>query len=325
MIRNVLVTGGAGYIGSHVCKALQGAGINPISFDNYSRGHREFVQWGPGEEGDIQDTDLVEAILKKHKVNAVIHMAGFAYVGESIKNPLTYFDNNVSGSVSLLKAICRAGIKHMVFSSSCATYGVPDELPIDEDSRQKPINPYGYSKLMVEDILKDLSETGLMSSVSLRYFNAGGADPKLEIGEKHDPETHLVPLVIQATEINGNPIRVFGDDYPTKDGTCIRDFIHVTDLADAHVRALQYIENNKGAHFFNLGTGVGSSVLDVIKTAEKITGKPVRRTIDPRRPGDPPVLVADYVKAKKELGWVLNHSNLYEIVETAYRWEEKNK
>jgi UDP-arabinose 4-epimerase len=322
MKKTVLVTGGAGYIGSHTCKALAEAGFEPVVYDSLLRGNSWAVRWGPMEQGDLMDEDRLQEVLRTYRPEGVIHFAAFAYVGESMQDPLAYYRNNTCGTVALLRAMAAEGVGRLVFSSTCATYGTPESNPIREDMPQNPINPYGRSKLMVEHVLKDCALTGALSAVALRYFNAAGADADGEIGEAHDPETHLIPLALGAAQGSAPPLTVFGDDHPTPDGTCIRDYIHVTDLADAHVRALGYAGSNPGFAAFNLGTGAGVSVRELIRTAEEITGRAVPHVIGPRRDGDPAALVADSTLARERLGWSAQHSDLRNILGTAWNWME---
>lgn len=319
----VLVTGGAGYIGSHTCKALAQAGYLPISYDNLSRGFRDAVRYGPLVVGDIADRATLDAALAKHKPVAILHFAAVAYVGESMADPLLYYRNNTAGALSLIEAALAAGIDKLVFSSTCATYGVPKTLPIDEDTPQIPINPYGRSKRMVEQMLQDIGAVTPLRSVALRYFNACGTDPDGEIGENHDPETHLLPLAINAALGLGPALQVFGNDYPTPDGTCIRDYIHVTDLADAHLRALTYLEKGGATTAINLGTGSGFSIREILTAVERVLGTPVPHTISPRRPGDPPSLVALADKARDVLGWEPKHSDIETVVKTAAAWARR--
>lgn len=316
----VLVTGGAGYIGSHTCKALAQAGYMPAVYDNLSRGNGWAVKWGPLEVGDIMDVDRLREVLRAHKPIGVIHFAAFAYVGESVEDPLLYYRNNVGGTMALLSAMTAEGVDRLVFSSTCATYGTPATNPIREDMPQNPINPYGHSKLMVERILRDCVRAGNLDAVALRYFNAAGADAEGEIGEVHDPETHLIPLALAAAKGVAPPLTVFGDDHPTPDGTCIRDYIHVTDLADAHVRALAYVKGNAGFNVFNLGTGVGISINELIAAVRDVTGSEVPFSFGPRRAGDPAALVADPTRAREALGWQTQNSDLNSILSTAWRW-----
>ncbi|BCU06778.1 UDP-glucose 4-epimerase GalE [Allochromatium tepidum] len=316
----VLVTGGAGYIGSHTCKALARAGYRPITLDNLVYGHEWAVRWGPLEIGDISDRTCLDAVIARHRPEAVIHFAAYAYVGESVRDPGRYYRNNVAGTLTLLEAMRDHAIPHIVFSSTCATYGVPDRTPITEDHPQRPINPYGASKLMVERILADFEQAHGLGWIALRYFNAAGADPEGEIGEDHDPETHLIPLALQAAAGRGPQLQVFGDDYPTPDGSCIRDYIHVADLAEAHVKSLAHLRAGEASGAFNLGTGQGASVLEVIAAVEHVTGRPVPREIGPRRPGDPPVLYADADKARRLLGWEPRYREPAETIEHAWKW-----
>jgi len=320
---NILVTGGAGYIGSHACKALALAGHTPITYDNLVYGHRDAVQWGPLEQGDTTDRARLDDVLDRHRPDAVLHFAAYAYVGESVENPGKYWHNNVHGTLVLLEALRDHGVGRFVFSSTCATYGEPQTIPMTESHPQWPINPYGWTKLAVERMLADFHAAHGLRSIALRYFNAAGADPEAETGEDHDPETHLIPLVLDAAIGRREKITVFGDDYATPDGTCIRDYIHVTDLADAHLRALDWLGNNDTATAFNLGNGQGFSVNEVIDTARRVTGKAIQAELGPRRPGDPPRLVGDSTKAIGELGWQPRYAGIDTIVETAWRWHRK--
>jgi UDP-arabinose 4-epimerase len=321
----ILVTGGAGYIGSHTCKALAAKGFVPVTYDNLSCGHRWAVRWGPFIQGDLADVVLLETVLREYNIKAVIHFAAFAYVGESMRDPGKYFQNNIVNSLNLLQAMQKAGIDRLVFSSSCATYGIPDELPINESHRQAPVNPYGESKLFVERALHWYDQAHELRSMALRYFNAAGADPEGEIGEEHDPETHLVPLVIQAALGRRSSIEIFGVDYPTKDGTAVRDYVHVTDLANAHVAALGYLISGGSSDVINLGTGHGYSVKEVISAVEDIAGRRVPAISANRRLGDPPELIADAAKARSIIQWIPQYSALETIVETAWRWTESAK
>ncbi len=317
--RQVLVTGGAGYIGSHTAKALHQRGLTPVVYDNLVYGHRSAVQWGPLVEGDIRDRAKLLDTLRRYDISAVLHLAAFAYVGESMKSPAVYFDNNVTGSLSLLDAMLEVGVRHVVFSSSCATYGIPDHTPINEDTPQSPINPYGETKLMIERALRWYGGAYDLSWAALRYFNAAGADPEGQLGEQHEPETHLIPLVLRAA-LHGIPFDVFGDDYPTHDGTCMRDFVHVTDLADAHVLALEYLMNGGESAALNLGSGHGYTVREVIQAARAVAGRDVPHRISPRRAGDPAALVADPARAEQTIGWRAHRSSLESIVSSAYNW-----
>jgi len=326
----ILVTGGAGYIGSHAARALRRSGYEVLLYDNLSTGFRRLAQGFELVEGDIADDAKLRPVLAR--VDAVMHFAAHAYVGESVENPRKYFRNNVLGALSLLNSALDTGIRRFVFSSTCAVYGIPKQIPITEQTPREPVNPYGASKLFFENALEAYSQAYGLRSVRLRYFNAAGADEGGEIGELHDPETHLIPLALAASTGNGSELQIYGSDYPTPDGTCLRDYIHVSDLADAHVRALQYLEKSKDekngdekggdSPAINLGTGRGHSVLEVIQAAENATGRPVRRTIGPRRPGDPPILVADPAKAQRVLGWTAKR-NLADIVSSAWTWMQK--
>jgi UDP-arabinose 4-epimerase len=320
---SVLVTGGAGYIGSHTCKALAQAGYLPVTYDSLCRGNAWAVKWGPLEEGDLMDGERLRAVLRRHRPVGVIHFAAFAYVGESMGDPLSYYRNNVGGTVSLLQAMAAENVGRFVFSSTCATYGTPESNPIREDMPQRPINPYGQSKLMVEQVMKDSAQTGALNAVALRYFNAAGADPDGEIGEEHDPETHLIPLALGAAKGLYPPLTVFGAAHPTPDGTCIRDYIHVADLADAHVRALALTEKPIGFEALNLGTGTGVSIKELISMAQEITGRDVPHSYGPARAGDPAALVADPSRACEVLGWAPRHSDLRSILQTAWNWMER--
>jgi UDP-glucose-4-epimerase GalE len=319
-MKSILVTGGAGYIGSHTCKALHNAGYTPVTFDSLVYGHREAVKWGPFIEGDLSDKVLLKKTLADHDIEAVIHFAAYAYVGESMEQPQKYFTNNVVNTLSLLDVMHDAGVGHIVFSSTCATYGLPERVPIDESHPQQPVNPYGESKLFIERALKWYDVAYAMKSVALRYFNAAGADADREIGEDHEPETHLIPLVIQAALRQREQVSIFGTDYPTTDGTAIRDYIHVTDLGDAHVRALEYLLGRGESVALNLGTGRGYSVRDVITSVENMSGRVVPVINAPRRAGDPAELVADAAAARHILGWEPRHSSLDNITKTALEW-----
>ena len=320
---NVLVTGGAGYIGSHCCKELHRQGHRPITIDNLVYGHREFVKWGDFCRGDIGNPAHLQDCLKKYHIDAVMHFAAYAYVGESVEVPLKYYTNNVFNTIQLFNKLVEHQIRYFIFSSSCATYGNPESIPIDENHGKSPVNPYGRTKRMIEEILKDLEASGDLAFTSLRYFNAAGADPEGQIGENHDPETHLIPLVLDVAANKREVINVFGTDYDTPDGTCIRDYIHVTDLARAHVLALEKLINSNRSCVFNLGQGKGYSVLEVIDKAEEVTGKKIKTVNSDRRPGDPPVLVASNEKAMQQLDWKPEFSILDDIIETAWKWHQK--
>lgn len=323
MTRTVFVTGGAGYVGSHGCKAFAKAGWKVVVFDNLSRGWREFVRWGDLIEGDLRDRAGVEAALKAVKPDAVVHYAALAYVNESVTDPALYYDVNVGGTISLLDGMRAAGVDKLLFSSTCATYGVPASSPIDETFPQAPINPYGWTKLMIERALADYSAAYPLRYVALRYFNAAGADPDGEVGERHDPEPHVIPLAIKAARSGETPFRIFGSDFDTRDGTCVRDYIHVTDLADAHARALDYLLNGGQSDVFNLGTGNGTTVTEIADAVDRRSNRPLRRIKADRRAGDPPALVAAAAKAERVLGWRPTHSSIEEIIDTAWRWHEK--
>lgn len=322
-MKHVLVTGGAGYIGSHACKALAASGYVPVTFDNMVYGHESAVRWGPLVRGDILDRAALDAVIRDWQPIAVMHFAAFAYVGESVANPGKYYRNNVAGSLNLLEALRDHGIDRFVFSSTCATYGMPDVVPIPENHAQRPINPYGSSKLMIERMLRDFDVAHGLRSISLRYFNAAGADPEAETGEVHDPETHLIPLVLDAAAGRRPEIVVYGDDYDTPDGTCIRDYVHVADLADAHVLALSALEGGAGTDAYNVGNGRGYSVREVIDTARTVTGGNIPARIGERRPGDPPRLVADAGRIREELGWQPRHPDLTDMIDTAWRWHRR--
>ena len=319
----VLVTGGAGYIGSHTCKSLRRAGYLPVVYDNLIYGHEWAVRWGPLERGDILDRGRLDEVFEKYLPDAVVHFAAFAYVGESVTSPRKYYRNNVVGSLTLLEAMQDHGVGDIVFSSTCATYGVPEALPIREQTEQRPINPYGASKLMVERMLVDFDAAYATKSIILRYFNAAGADPDNEIGENHDPETHLLPLVLDAASGRRNNISVFGTDYPTPDGTCVRDYIHVSDLAEAHVSALQALLAGNRSEVYNLGNGRGFSVKEVINSVERVTGLAVPAVFGERRAGDPASIVSDASRAREELGWRPRIPEIDEIVRTAWSWHQR--
>lgn len=323
MGKSILVTGGAGYIGSHACKALAKAGYEPVAYDNLVYGHKEAVRWGPLVEGDVGDRVLVAETIRRHAIGAVMHFAAFAYVGESVEQPEKYFQNNVVNTLSMLEGMRAAGVKSIVFSSTCATYGLPEIMPIREETPQHPVNPYGETKLMVERALHWYGVAHGLRYVALRYFNAAGADPDGEIGEDHQPETHLIPLILDAATGRRSHIGVFGTDYPTPDGSAVRDYIHVQDLADAHVRALRYLDDGGESCALNLGTGQGHSVIETIAAARRVTGRPIPSRDSPRRPGDPPVLVADATRAREKLGWVPALGALDHIIGTAWAWHQK--
>lgn len=322
---HVLLCGGAGYVGSHMAKWLVAKGFHVTVLDNLSTGHREAARWGSLAEVDLLDGDAVEEVFRTHRFDAVMHFCARSLVGESVAKPYDYYLNNVSGTLNLLQAMQRNGVNRLVFSSTAAVYGHPVSPLIDEDHPKSPINPYGMSKLMVEYILADAAKAYGLRSVSLRYFNAAGASETAEIGEAHQPETHLIPNVLKAVLGQGPGLKVFGDDYPTPDGTCVRDYVHVEDLAQAHELALGYMETHEGAHAFNLGSGQGFSVREVMAAAEQVTGRRVPYEMAPRRAGDPAVLVASSARARRELGWKPKYNDLSSIIESAWRWHADPK
>jgi UDP-glucose 4-epimerase len=318
--RHILVCGGAGYIGSHMARWLALRGSRVTVLDDLSTGHREAVQWGELIEADLLDPESLERAFSGRRFDAVMHFCARSLVGESMAQPYAYYANNVAGTLNLLETMRRHDVSRLVFSSTAAVFGQPVADRIDEQHPRQPINPYGASKLMVERILADAASAYGLSSVALRYFNAAGASPDATIGESHQPETHLIPNVLRAALGTGPALKVFGDDYPTPDGTCVRDYVHVDDLAQAHERALAYLEANPGAHAFNLGNGQGFSVREVIAAASAVSGSPIAHAIEPRRPGDPSVLVATSAKARELLGWTPVHATLEPIIESALRW-----
>jgi UDP-arabinose 4-epimerase len=328
MVR-VLVTGGAGYIGSHTCKALAFAGHEPVTYDSLEGGFREFVQWGPLEEGNLRDGARLAAVLREYDPAAVLHFAGYIAAGESVADPLKYYENNVVGGLTLLRAMRDMGrdtdIPALVFSSTAAVYGNPETTPIPETHALAPINPYAHSKLFIEQALQDYGAAYGLRWAALRYFNAAGADPDGGIGERHDPETHLIPLAIRAALGTSDPLTIFGDDYDTADGTPIRDYVHVGDLADAHVAALDYLLGGGDSTAMNLGLGNGHSVHDVVTAVERVLGKPVPRRLGKRRPGDPTVLVADAQRASDLLDWTPRFADLDGIVASAAQWESHRR
>lgn len=321
---NILVTGGAGYIGGHACKALAEAGYTPVTFDNLEYGHRWAVKWGPLVEGELADTKLLKQTFADYQIDAVMHFAAYAYVGESMTEPGKYFRNNVVNTIGLLDTMVECGIDTIVFSSTCASYGLPVRVPMDELHPQRPVNPYGESKLFVERALRWYSMAHGLRVAALRYFNAAGADPDGEIGEDHKPETHLIPLVIEAALGHRSHVHIFGSDYPTPDGSAIRDYIHVTDLAGAHVLALKKLQSNADNLFLNLGTGRGYSVKEVIAKVEQLSGNIVDARLSPRRAGDPAELVAAPGLTAELLGWKPEYSSLETIIETALYWHSKH-
>ena len=321
----VLVTGGAGYIGSHTAKHLAAAGHDPVVFDDMSQGHDWAVKWGRLERGSLSDPARLSEVFAARKIDAVVHFAANALVGESMSNPAKYFQNNTVGSLNLLNAMREAGVGTIVFSSTCATYGDPVRAPIDETHPQAPVNPYGESKLMVEKMLRWYGEIHGLRWMALRYFNAAGADPDGEIGEDHDPETHLIPLVVGAVLGTRPPVKIFGTDYPTPDGTAVRDYVHVMDLADAHLRAIECLRAGTASQAINLGTGRGHSVKEVIDTVARAGGTGVPAIESPRRAGDPPELVAAPTRARDVLGWTCRYPDIEIIVGHAWAWHEKHR
>ena len=320
----ILVVGGAGYIGSHICKELHKCGYTPVCYDNLIYGHKWAVKWGPFEEGDLRDLERLNQVFAAHRIEGVIHLAAFAYVGESVTQPAKYYSNNVAGTISLLDAMRNNQVKNIVFSSTCAVYGIPKTIPITEKESMNPVNPYGASKMMVERILRDYHHAYGLGFVALRYFNAAGADPEGEIGEVHNPETHLIPLALDAALGRRDELVVFGNSYPTPDRTCIRDYIHVTDLARAHVLSLKLLEKNEPVGLsVNLGTGKGTSILEIIKAGEEVTGRKINYRIAPPREGDPPVLVADPSQALKTLNWKAEYADIRTIIQHAWNFQKK--
>jgi len=317
----VLVTGGAGYIGSHAVRALAECGRYPVTVDNLSEGHREAVLTGELEVGELSDEAFLGEVFDRHLPDAVMHFASRCYVGESVENPRRYYEENLIGALTLLKVMLQRRVRLLIFSSSCATYGNPVRIPMGEDHPQDPVNPYGETKYFIERMLRWYDRAYGLRSISLRYFNAAGASFDGRIGEAHEPETHLIPLVLRAA-LGKGPVKVFGEDYETPDGTCIRDYIHVVDLVAAHLRALEWLQETGRSGAFNLGTGRGYSVKEVIRTAETVTGRRVPWVSAPRRPGDPPVLVADPSVSAQVLGWRAEHKSLETIIETAWTWEQ---
>ena len=317
----VLITGGAGYIGSHIVKALGEKGYEVLTVDNLSNGHKEAVLYGKLAIGDIGDKDFINKIIKEFKPNIVMHFSAFIEVGISVKEPLNFYKNNVIGTLNLLDVLIQNKIDKFIFSSTAAVYGIPEKIPIPEEHQINPINPYGKTKAVIEKALEDFSNAYNFKYISLRYFNASGADPSGLIGESHNPETHLIPLILQTAKGEREAIKVFGTDYPTDDGTCIRDYIHVNDLADAHILAMEYLLDGGKSDVFNCGYGYGYSVREVIETAKKITGKDFKVIEDNRREGDPPVLVADSKKLKEKLNWKPKFDSLETIIKTAWKWE----
>ncbi len=322
---SILICGGAGYIGSHVNKQLNREGYDTVVFDNLIYGHREAVKWGKFIYGDLADVEALDSIFTKYKIDAVFHFAAYAYVGESVNEPEKYYYNNVVNTLNLLKVMRKHGCNRIIFSSTCATYGEPEKVPISEEMPQNPINPYGMTKLMVERIFRDYQRAYGLQFVVLRYFNAAGADPDCEIGESHDPETHIIPLVLDAASGERENVRIFGTDYNTPDGSCVRDYIHVADLADAHLRALHYLEEGNEGDFFNLGNTKGTSVLEVVESVKRVTQKNFNVILSGRRYGDPAKLVGSSKKARSILGWEPKYDDIDVIVMHAWKWHENKQ
>jgi UDP-glucose 4-epimerase len=319
----ILITGGAGYIGSHANKALSKGGHATLVLDNFHYGHEEFLKWGDSVRGDLSDIDFIRKVFKEHPIKAVMHFAAYTYVGESVKEPQKYYLNNLRNTLNLLEVMLENDVRNFIFSSTCAVYGEPSTVPITEDEEFGPVSPYGRSKAAVEHVLEDYGRAYDMRYVSLRYFNAAGADPDCEVGEWHDPETHLIPLVLDVALGRREQVEIFGTDYKTPDGTCLRDYIHVTDLAAAHALALDHLLAGGRSEVFNLGNGTGFSVKEVIGKAREVTGVDIKAVEGERRPGDPPVLVAGNEKITRGLGWKPEHSDLGRIIETAWAWHQK--
>lgn len=324
MLENILVVGGAGYIGSYMCKYLSKSGFRPIVLDDLSTGHREAVRWGPFYEAAISDDALLNRIFSENTISAVMHFAACCYVGESVNAPAKYYLNNVASTIHLLDAMLKNKVNNFIFSSSCATYGEPNELPITETHPQCPINPYGWTKLMVEKILDDYRDAYGFKYVTLRYFNAAGADPDGEIGEDHSPETHIIPLTLQTALGQRDAIHILGDDYPTRDGSCVRDYIHIADLASAHLLSLERLLNDSKGGKYNLGNGDGFTVKEVIAAAREITARDIPSKVHKRRPGDPAILIGSSEKARKELGWRPQYGDIQTIIETAWNWHRNH-
>jgi UDP-arabinose 4-epimerase len=320
----ILVTGGAGYIGSHTCKVLAAAGHEPVAYDDLGTGHEWAVRWGPFVAGDIADGALMERTLRDHRIDVVMHFAALSNVGESSKRPDRYYQTNVCGTLAMLEAMRAAGVERLVFSSTCAVYGTSEEMPLTETTPQRPLSVYGRSKQMAETVIADHAETFGLGAIALRYFNAAGADPDGELGEEHDPETHLIPLILKAAGGERANISIFGTDYPTPDGTCIRDYVHVCDIAEAHVKALDAIEPGRLAAF-NLGSERGSSVMEVLDVARRVTGREIASVVAPRRTGDVPVLLASAEAARNALGWTARHDDLEGMIASAWAWQTEHR
>lgn len=319
----ILVTGGAGYIGSHAARLLHDRGYRPVCYDNLSRGHRDAVRWGPLEQGDMLDIDRLDRVFAAHRPGSVMHFAALAYVGESVTDPLSYYRNNVAGTMNLLEVMRRHSVSRLVFSSTCAVYGSPEQLPIRESSPCRPVSPYGWSKYMVETILEHHAAAAGLHYISLRYFNAAGADPSGDLGERHDPETHLVPLVLEAAAGGRREIEVYGNDYDTPDGTCVRDYVHVNDIAAAHELALRRLEQGGKSGAYNVGTDHGFSVMEIIARSSTVTGRNIPFRITARRTGDPACLIADATRIRTDLGWSPQFSDLDNILKSAWNWHRQ--
>ena len=319
---NILVTGGAGYIGSHACKVLSRAGLTPVTYDNLSTGWEEAVKFGPFEKGDLMDRARLDQVFAAYQPEAIVHFAALSQVGDSMREPAIYWRNNVAGSLTLFEAAVAAGCKNLVFSSTCATYGDQDNVVLDENSEQHPINAYGASQRAIEDILRDFEVAYGLNHVIFRYFNVAGADPETEVGEFHQPETHLIPLVLDAIEGKRDALTIFGTDYDTPDGTCIRDYVHVMDLVEAHVLGLTWLQDGKGSRVFNLGTGTGFSVREVLDHSASISNRDVPIVEGPRRPGDCAKLVSGSTRAQAELGWRPSRSTMDQMIADAWRWHQ---
>jgi UDP-arabinose 4-epimerase len=323
-VKTIFVTGGAGYIGSHCCKEFAAQGWKVVVYDNLKHGWREFVQWGELVEGDILDRERLQAAMAAAKPDVVAHFAALISVAESVADPALHYGNNTLGTFNILESMRAVGVDKIIFSSTAATYGLPETAPMPEDHPQKPINPYGWSKFMVERMMADYAAAYGLRFASLRYFNAAGASPDGEIGERHEPETHVIPLAARGALRDDYQFTIFGDDFDTRDGTCVRDYVHVADLGRAHAAAADYLIKGGAADFFNLGTGEGATVKEIADAIERMSGKPLPRKIGPRRAGDPPVLIASNAKAKAKLGWEPTQSSVDEIVQSAWVWAQKD-